>query len=374
MGTEILPDERALRQGRRARALAQMHAHDLDVLVLGRQANARYVAGAPQLWVAGTRPFGPVATLVRDTGEVHLLSTWDEGIPEDIPHDNLYGLAWNPLTTLDVLGRIDGAGTARRVGTDALSPTFATLLPRAFPQAELVDGEPALAAARRIKTPEEIATLRTALAAAESALATAVAALEPGVREQSLIGILLEAMTAGGISTPASQDSAWVTSKEHPWQRARTGRVAGAGDLVAFSAGILGDGYIGEVGRTWPADGTGDDRTRALYRRWDRLWDELLRACRPGAAAAGLIAAYERAGEALPAMPVARGLGMGFDAPVVSPRLPRTAAAERLEPGMVLSVTAYVFTPGIGAVFGRDAVLITETGAEVLTSAPHWPH
>ena len=67
--------------------MAQMEAHDLDILVVGRQANARYVSGAPQLWVAGTRPFGPVATLVRKTGAVHLLSTWDEGIPEDIrPH------------------------------------------------------------------------------------------------------------------------------------------------------------------------------------------------------------------------------------------------------------------------------------------------
>ena len=36
-----------------------MEAHDLDVLVLGRQANVRYVTGAPQLWVAGTRPFAP---------------------------------------------------------------------------------------------------------------------------------------------------------------------------------------------------------------------------------------------------------------------------------------------------------------------------
>ena len=57
MATEVLPDDRALRSERRARALAQMEAHDLDVLVLGRQANVRYVAGAPQLWVAGTRPF-----------------------------------------------------------------------------------------------------------------------------------------------------------------------------------------------------------------------------------------------------------------------------------------------------------------------------
>jgi len=59
MATEVLPDERALRLGRRERAFAQMADYDLDVLVLGRQANVRYVAGAPQLWVAGTRPFGP---------------------------------------------------------------------------------------------------------------------------------------------------------------------------------------------------------------------------------------------------------------------------------------------------------------------------
>ena len=47
MKTEILPDARALRIGRRERALAQMEAHDLDVLVLGRQPNVRYFSGAP---------------------------------------------------------------------------------------------------------------------------------------------------------------------------------------------------------------------------------------------------------------------------------------------------------------------------------------
>src|SRR5919205_254108 len=146
MGTEILPDTAALRTGRRERALAQMEAHDLDVLVLGRQSNVRYVTGAPQLWIAGTRPFGPVCVVVRATGEIYLNSTDDEGVPEEIGHDHLYGLAWNPLTLIDVLTKIDGAETARRVGTDAITPTFAVLLPDAFPNAELVDGELAMRA------------------------------------------------------------------------------------------------------------------------------------------------------------------------------------------------------------------------------------
>ncbi|MDT5215554.1 MAG: Xaa-Pro dipeptidase, partial [Mycobacterium sp.] len=102
MSTEILADGLELRKGRRARALAQMEAFDLDVLVLGRQANVRYVTGAPQLWVAGTRPFAPICVMMRGTGEIHLNSSWDEGMPEEIDHDHLYGLAWNPMTLVDV--------------------------------------------------------------------------------------------------------------------------------------------------------------------------------------------------------------------------------------------------------------------------------
>ncbi|WP_280399360.1 M24 family metallopeptidase [Nocardia carnea] len=371
MATEILPDDRALRAGRRERVLAQMQAHDLDVLIAGRQANARYLSGAPQLWVAGTRPFGPVALLMRETGAVHLHSTWDEGIPEDIPHENMYETMWDPRNLIAVLREIEGAATARRVGTDALSPAFAQLLPLAFPAAEIVDGELAFRAARRIKTAAEIETMRPGLRVAEAGLAAAVARLAPGVTEQALAGVLLEACAAGGVSTPATQDAAWVTARDHPWRRATPDRRVQEGDLVAFSSGVLGDGYIGEVGRTWPA-GPVTPAAEKLYGRWNRLWEKLLQACRPGSPASRLLDAYSDAGEPLPAMPVARGLGLGFDPPVVAPALRGTAEAEQLEPGMVLAVTGYVWAEGVGAVFGRDAVLIGDDGPEVLTASPRW--
>jgi len=372
MATEILPDERALRSARRERALAQMEAHDLDVLVLGRQANVRYFSGAPQLWVAGTRPFGPICTVVRSTGEIHLNSTWDEGIPDDIPHDHLYGLAWNPMTLVEVLKGIDGCSSAKRVGTDALTPSFAKLLPMAFPNADLVDGEAAMRTARRIKTADEVATLRGALRVAEDSLAKAVAELRDGTTEQELTGVMLEAQAAGGVSTPATQDGAWVTSKDHPWRRARSDGRIERGDLVAFAAGVLADGYLGEVGRTWPVGDDDNPGARALYRRTDALWDRLIAACRPGARASDLLAAYEAAGEPLPAMPVAHGLGLGFDPPVVTPQLKATAESEVLEAGMVLAVTGYVWQEGVGAVFGREAVLVTSDGSEVLTSSPSY--
>jgi Xaa-Pro aminopeptidase len=71
-------------------------------------------------------------------------------------------------------------------------------------------------------------------------------------------------------------------------------------------------------------------------------------------------------------MPVAHGLGLGFDPPVVTPLLAETAAEDLLEEGMVLAVTGYVWQAGVGAVFSRDAVLITADGAEVMTNSPAW--
>lgn len=142
------------------------------------------------------------------------------------------------------------------------------------------------------------------------------------------------------------------------------------GDLVARAAGALADGYVGEVGRTWPLGDVDSKSVHELYQRSNALWENQLGACRPGAPVSGLLAAYAAAGEPVPAMQVAHGLGLGFDPPVVSPLLATDAAEERLDPGMVLAVTGYVWQPGVGAVFSRDAVLITEGGPNVLSAAP----
>jgi len=258
------------------------------------------------------------------------------------------------------------AETARRVGTDALTPMFAKLLPMVFPNAELVDAEPAMRAARRVKTPEELTALRRALTVAEQGLAKGAAELNPGTTEQHLAGVILEGEAAGGVSTPATQDAAWVTSKEHPWRRDRVDGRVREGDLVALSAGVLADGYVGEVARTYYV-GEPTDAARSLYRRRDELWDRLIDACRPGNTTSALLAAYEQAGERLPAMPVAHGLGLGFDPPVVTPHLRATAEHDVLEDGVVLALTAYVWEEGVGAVFTRDAVVIGADGPRVLT-------
>src|SRR5260221_9753202 len=169
--TEMLPDDVALRTARRARVLAEMEAADIDLLVVGREANARYVSGAPRLWTAGSRAFARGCVLVRATGAVHLLSTWDEGVPEEIPHENLYGISFNATNFLKVLQGIDGAATARTVATDGWTPGSSQLLPTAFPAAALVDGDQFMRRARAVKTSEEIEAIRASVGVAERALA-----------------------------------------------------------------------------------------------------------------------------------------------------------------------------------------------------------
>ena len=366
---EVLPDDAALRQARRERVLAAMEAADIDVLIVGREGNARYVSGAPRLWTAGSRAFGPGCVLVRESGAVHLLSTWDEGIPDEIPHENLYGISFNAMSFVKVLQGIQGAATARTVATDSMTGSSANLLPKAFPSAELVDGEPLLRRVRQVKAPEEIAAIRASVGIAEVALAEAAKALAPGVTERALTAVFMEAMASAGVTTPAGQDVAWLTSREHPWRRSSRDAAVQAGDLVAFEAGVISTGYVGEVGRTYAVDG-GGVVDQELVRRFDELWDRLTAACRVGAPLHGLLRAYEESAVPPPPMPIARGLGLGFDLPLVTPALPRTAGEQAFEAGMVFALTGYVWKEGAGAVYVQEPVVITASGPELLSTTP----
>jgi len=188
------------------------------------------------------------------------------------------------MNVLKMLQNVEGAATACVVATDALTPGSAQLLPKAFPSAEIVDGEELLRRARRIKTGDEIDAIRAAVRVAEGALAATEAALVPGISGRQLTGVFMEAMASAGITTPATQDVAWVASREQPWQRANRDAPVAEGDLVAIDASVVCDGYLGELGRTYPVGGAVAVHAELLA-EWDGLWDRLIAACQPGATA-----------------------------------------------------------------------------------------
>lgn len=359
-----------LRAQRLQRCLAEMEHDGLDALMLGTESNVRYVTGARRIWVGGTRPYAPACVVLAD-GEIHLMSNDDDGVPATIPGDHLFVASWNPRILASSLAAMVGLARARRIGVDGMTPTMASLIAGALPQAELADAAPAMDRARRRKTPDELAAIRIALAAAESGLSSVARAIRPGGTELSLYGVFAERLGQLGLTRATSQTSFCVATPGpgvgEPPRRCGTGRPVRPGDLVACDAGALYAGYEGSLARTWPCDEDGAPGARELGHRTLAVLKALVDACRPGATGRDLMSAYEGTGEELPGLPIARGLGLGMEPPVVGRRVPADAAAAPLEPGMVLALQVYVPGGPSGGYLQRDVVAVDEEGPTVLT-------
>jgi Xaa-Pro dipeptidase len=332
--SEASPDvsDAALRTARRDRVFDAMSRAGLDLLVLGRRDTVAYTTGARSLWTAGTRPPGPACVLVEARRSIHLLSTWEAGVPPEIPFEHLYGLTWNPAIMAASLRTIPGFLDARRVGIDALSPGTERLLARLLPDAELILADGLLAAARARKLPAEVERIRTAVAIATASVEAAAAALAAEATPAEARAAAIRKAAASGATVPSSGVMI----------------VPEGGRRVHVDVGLLVDGYDGGLGRTvHEAPGGSSEAATAVQRR-------LIEACRPQATAAGLRDAAGGASRWL-----VRGTGMGFEPPLVTGTLGGNAVIEQ---GMALSVEVEV-----EGVRRRDLVLVAADATERLT-------
>jgi len=139
-------------------------------------------------------------------------------------------------------------------------------------------------------------------------------------------------------------------------------------ELVILDVGCEVDGYISDVGRTFPVGGTFTDIQREKMLVSTNAADAIIAAVRPGVTLAELTAiAYENIPdheEQYMQTPSFFGhhIGMSSGDPALMD-IP-------LEAGMVFTVEPWYYNHDIDiAVFVEDVILVTEDGAEVLTSA-----
>jgi Xaa-Pro aminopeptidase len=126
-------------------------------------------------------------------------------------------------------------------------------------------------------------------------------------------------------------------------------------------------GYEGTLARTLPCTpAAASPETAALAERSRRLTEALVRACRAGASASDLLDAYRWSGEELPSSPIAHGVGLGCEPPLVGAEH-LCDPDERLESGMVLSLRAAVTSAGSWSYEAEDVVLIGDRESEMLT-------
>ncbi len=355
-------DFAALRAERRAKVFSGMESAGIDALILGGAGNVHYVCGARLLGRAGVLPFAPVCVVVRSTGRVHLLSTWDEGVPPEIEREDLYPLSWNPANLMASVASIPGLREARRIGTDGLTATSGAMIALLASGAEVVDGGAVLEACRRVKTDAEITCLEVAAAISESALSAMSAALYPGVSERELLGVYSEHVARLGAPVPPSESVCFVASGAVALRHVASDRVVGDGELVVLAPGALYAGYEAGLARTFVAGSGGGGS--ALGERCGAGMDALLGACRAGAVGADLYQAWEGVGLGPASVVLAHGLGLGAEPPMIGLGRGRDAV---LEEGMVLSVQSWVTEEGVGGSLQRETVVIGASGPVVLT-------
>ena len=303
---------------RRRRVLDAMSERQVDALVLGRQDNVGYATGMARLWTSGTRPFGAGCVLVAETQRAHLLSSWDAGIPESVPFDDLYPLTWNPEIMGASMAAIEGLSTARRIGVDACSPGFIRAATRFAPNAQIVPCDDLMASVRTVKLAEEIELVRSACRVVWSG----VEAVLNQPDASTPIANALVAMAVSGATIPSSEPV-----------------VRSEGDTTVVDLGVIVDLYEGGVGGRF-VDGRREHAPA------------LVDACRDGAT-------HDDLAESSTGPWLVRGLGMGYETPVIDAQ---RGQGLTLMAGMVLSVTDGDH---------RDVVAVTDSQPDVLSAPPY---
>lgn len=242
------------------------------------------------------------------------------------------------------------------------------------PQIQLANAFEEIAQGRMVKSRYEVQKMQIAADATAQAILSAASLIRPGVDERTLQGEFESTCRALGSQTipftpivKSGPNSLW------PWRVLaahydRRNRPMESDELVILDVGCEIDGYISDVGRTFPVGGTFTDLQREKMLVSTHAADAIIAAIRPGVTFRELTAvAYEAIPdheEQYMQTPSFFGHHIGLNAG--DPAL----IDEPLEVGMVFTVEPWYYNHHLDiAVFVEDVVVVTEDGVEVLTRA-----
>ncbi len=379
-----------LRSERLARARESLLSSDLGAVLLFDQNNIRYVTsthigewardksarcvllprvGDPVLWDFGSAarhhqlyaPWLPDSSWRAGVTSMRGAMPEETGVPDMLArhiHETLreHGLEREPL------------------GIDLTDmETLASLHRLQIPTA---NAQPVMLAARRIKTPDEIALLDHAAAIVDAVYERIYEMLRPGVREHQIVAEAQRLLFELG-SEQVEAINAVSGDRCNPHPHVFSDRLLRPGDQAFFDIIHSFMGYRTCYYRTFCVGGATQSQLDA-YKQCREWLDAAIELVRPGVrtdAIASVWPTAEQLGfaseEACFGLQFGHGLGVGlYEAPMIS-RLHSFDAPAEIEEGMVFALETYCpASDGRSAARIEEEIVVTAEGPEILTRFP----
>ncbi len=379
-----------LRRHRLARTRESLAGSDLGALLLFDPNNLRYVTStAIGTWERDKnirfalvfREDDPILWDFGSAARHHQLycpwlpeSSWRAWVP---PMRGAMGEATGVPEDLAelIVGELRERGLDREpLGVDV--PDMTTVLALTRKGLHLVDSQPVMLDARRIKSEDELALLDQAAGIVDGVYEEIFRMLRPGVTESQVVAAAMKLLFELG-SEHVEAINAISGDRCSPHPHTFSDRLLRPGDQAFFDIIHAYCGYRTCYYRTFNI-GYATPAQRDAYRRCREWLDAAIEQCRPGVTTDRIAAVWPAAQEiGLPderaafGLQFGHGLGVGlYEAPMIS-RLHSFEDPVTLEPGMVFALETYCpASDGRSAARIEEEVVVTADGPQVITRFP----
>ncbi len=283
---------------------------------------------------------------------------------------------WGSVDTMQaVAAHLQKAGVASgRIGIEAgfMPKDGFDALSADLPQARIVDASLPLTRLRMIKTPAELALLRTASDAIDASMQATIKGSGAGDTKHAIIERLRQEETQRGLTFEYSLltlgDSHVRAGSDQTWQK---------GEVLSIDSGGNLHGYIGDICRMGCL-GEPDAELVDLLAEVDAVQQVAFACIAPGKTAADMVAKAEAELNRHPNAACndffAHGMGLiSHEAPYLMTNHPvaydGTDADTPFAPGMVLSIETTMLHPRRGFIKLEDTVAVTAQGYEMFGGA-----
>jgi Xaa-Pro aminopeptidase len=247
----------------------------------------------------------------------------------------------------------------------------------------IISAEQIISALRSRKTPAELACIRKAVQTTEEIYRQVFDFLQPGMTEKQVAQFVHDQVRDRGLGEAWDYENCPCVNsgpESVVGHAGPTGIVLERGHLVHFDFGVKQDDYCSDIQRMAylpkPGETTAPEPVQRAFQTVVRAIQEAVKAMRPGVAGAEIdqIARATVTKAGYPEYMYGTGHGLGRAAHdgggMLGPRWEKygNLPDQPLEAGQVYTVEPGVAVPGYGYVGLEEDVLVTETGAEMLSA------